>query len=858
MSLLGWGRNRNKAVAPAADVAVLEPRQQAGGSLARRRVVGVACGLDFTVAVDEDGDVLAWGLGREGQTGAGRPVGLVGEPTRVGRGGLGTRRVVSVVAGEASAAAITAEGEVFMWGFLHAALAGEEDGPSLALTGLARGAQWMSESLKERLRRSTIQYLTAGGVDLGNGNGDGTGGPAELDQATIDAEAGIIAVRTRRKAVYTPMKSRFSRPVAEVALGTGHSLIRTRDDSTLWAAGSNDRGQLGSGTRINTHVFEPVKGALMGVPVATMCAGNSHSIAVLPDGRAFSFGSNVLGQLGVGSEFADQLLPLQMRCSEHVVVAAAAGSFHSVVLTRDGAVMSFGHAEYGQHGDRVDESAGDFRHLSRHFFVPQKVFPFVGSDTDAHAPRIVSVRCGEQFNMALDHAGRVWTWGSGQGGTLGHAPGRYRGSHPQVVDGLAPYTVLQIAAGHKHAFVLTEPLGAPYAATFNGMRGMASSSASPPTADVVEIQTPPGGGGNTEPSRAHVHLGLLRARCPALAKTVSPPPQMVVALPRHIEPRVLGALVEYLYTDRTMSCPPHRLLDLGRLATEWGLPRLAALCALQHAQRMSEVGLVGAGSGATSAAPPPPSTFARDMLQEWERLQSWPWRDESPETLKREGVVVFSVSVSASASASASGDDVDPLAVRAPPPGHTAFSWAPPASTTVAVPGHTRFSLGLAATVGQPQQGQEKTVLAHIAVLQRYKFFRVMLGSDFAEGTAALAGKPVHVDADAESFETMMRWVYSGDAGVLRNENVFGALLLAIRFGVDDLQRACERYASTRVTTDNAREMFEFARSQGLARLGRQSLAALRAASLVEPGDDQAEAEWEEDVRVEDDDAAAL
>ena len=93
---------------------------------------------------------------------------------------------------------------------------------------------------------------------------------------------------------------------------------------------------------------------------------------------------------------------------------------------------------------------------------------------------------------------------------------------------------------------------------------------------------------------------------------------------------------------------------------------------------------------------------------------------------------------------------------------------------------------------------------------------------------------------------------------LLRNENVFGALLLAIWFGVDDLQRACERYASTRVTADNAREMFEFARSQGLARLGRQSLAALRAASLVEPGDDQAEAEWEEDVRVEDDDAAAV
>ena len=114
-----------------------------------------------------------------------------------------------------------------------------------------------------------------------------------------------------------------------VTAGCHHSLALS-DDGILYAWGANDYGQLGLGDRISRasprRVFElqPTFDArglqTVGSPVASAAAGQDFSIALLADGRVYTWGSNSNGQLGIGS-FSDEIryaeLPIEARFTTH-------------------------------------------------------------------------------------------------------------------------------------------------------------------------------------------------------------------------------------------------------------------------------------------------------------------------------------------------------------------------------------------------------------------------------------------------------------------------------------------------------------------------------------------------------------
>lgn len=204
-------------------------------------IIQVSGGNEHTLVLNRNGEVFAFGRGQEGQLGMGLSNRRVSIPTRVKGNGLSDCIVKKVCAGDGCSAAITTHGELYEWGFIHAAPTDlDANNPSTALPGLAREERGMSSQLKELLRASTIQYLQ--GETARN-----SGQVVEMDQEQIDAEAGILVVRTRRRMKFFPEKSSFKQKIRDIALGYAHTLIVTETDGTVWAKGYN--GQFFSSLR---------------------------------------------------------------------------------------------------------------------------------------------------------------------------------------------------------------------------------------------------------------------------------------------------------------------------------------------------------------------------------------------------------------------------------------------------------------------------------------------------------------------------------------------------------------------------------------------------------------------------------
>ena len=92
---------------------------------------------------------------------------------------------------------------------------------------------------------------------------------------------------------------------ADIPYQNFHTMAIKTDDS-LWAWGSNNRGQLGDGT--NYDRLAPVK--IMDNAVA-VSAGRRHTLAVCIQGIVWAWGANQYGQLGDGST-EDKNFPVQV------------------------------------------------------------------------------------------------------------------------------------------------------------------------------------------------------------------------------------------------------------------------------------------------------------------------------------------------------------------------------------------------------------------------------------------------------------------------------------------------------------------------------------------------------------------
>ena len=114
-------------------------------------------------------------------------------------------------------------------------------------------------------------------------------------------------------------------------------------------------GKLGLGRDIQEDALSPrlVSFKPKGVRIRQCSAWHAHSLAVTADGELYSFGCGERGRLGHGNEkshWIPKQVPFFKKGTPNSVAAAAAGELHSCVLTRSGRVFAFGDCSLGQTG----------------------------------------------------------------------------------------------------------------------------------------------------------------------------------------------------------------------------------------------------------------------------------------------------------------------------------------------------------------------------------------------------------------------------------------------------------------------------------------------------------------------------
>lgn len=179
-------------------------------------------------------------------------------------------------------------------------------------------------------------------------------------------------------------------------------------------------------------------------PVLQVALGLRHGVLLVEGGQVYSFGELPWKQ----SQVPEPEKPtLESALSGQRVVAVAAGSFHSGVVTEDGGVHMWGDNASGQCG------------LSGLSTVPNPT-PVALLDSNSSPPVTVPVlelACGGQHTLALSAQREVWAWGSGA--QLGLNVSAFPVWKPQKVEHLAGRYVLQVACGASHSLALVRCVG---------------------------------------------------------------------------------------------------------------------------------------------------------------------------------------------------------------------------------------------------------------------------------------------------------------------------------------------------------------------------------------------------------------
>eukprot|EP00262_Sarcandra_glabra_P004465 TRINITY_DN1551_c0_g5_i1.p1 TRINITY_DN1551_c0_g5~~TRINITY_DN1551_c0_g5_i1.p1 ORF type:complete len:480 (+),score=69.21 TRINITY_DN1551_c0_g5_i1:520-1959(+) len=174
-------------------------------------------------------------------------------------------------------------------------------------------------------------------------------------------------------------------------------------------------------------------------------AGPGHSIAVTSNGLVYSFGCNSSGQLGHGT-LEEEERPRQIRSLQGIrIIQAAAGAGRTMLISDDGRVYafgkdSFGEAEYGVQGTKFVTTPQPVKSLNNIF--------------------VVQAAIGNFFTAVLSREGRVYTFSWGDDAKLGHqTEPNDQEPHP-LLGPLENIPVVQIAAGYCYLLALTcQPSG---------------------------------------------------------------------------------------------------------------------------------------------------------------------------------------------------------------------------------------------------------------------------------------------------------------------------------------------------------------------------------------------------------------
>ena len=260
-----------------------------------------------------------------------------------------------------------------------------------------------------------------------------------------------------KTAMHHPMRiSDFEmQKVKDVACGYGYSLFAVNDkNGHVYGCGINNQGQFGYHAEVPGKPFQIlIKPVPLKLPIDTndrvkrMEAGQAHSVILTKNGQVLTLGSNAYGQCGrpvINDEdyFNSKVIhSVKIPLDENdAIVDIECGINHSMFLSQNGKVYSCGWSADGQTG---------LNHYDN-----QETPELIKGEIEHE--KIVKVACAADCVLALNDQGDVFGWGNSEYGQFSSVTQDQQVCSPVKLDLKEVGKVIDVASGGSICMVLND------------------------------------------------------------------------------------------------------------------------------------------------------------------------------------------------------------------------------------------------------------------------------------------------------------------------------------------------------------------------------------------------------------------
>ena len=331
--------------------------------LPQTTVLSVSCGKCHSVALTSAG-VYIWGSSKYGQLGLGKDRVSAKQPEVIPR--FASKTIVSVVAGHYHSVALDSHGRVWTWGWgVHGQLGlGDiEDEHTPKRVMLKDSIHSIAAGHAHTMVSTVAGHVWVFGCglfgQLGNGNNKKSTVPLKVDfNGAIDG-CGVVDEK-----------------IGMIRCGYFHNIAMSQDGQRLYTWGCNPQllrleAQQKKKEMLREHFKreddseEPKESkehemlhlipslmdtSMIEGDIVSFSCGNQHSMILTSNGTVYTFGRNVDGQLGIGSRREAKVPNLVTALKDDSIVLISCGGDYSMALSERGTLFAWGNNASGQLG----------------------------------------------------------------------------------------------------------------------------------------------------------------------------------------------------------------------------------------------------------------------------------------------------------------------------------------------------------------------------------------------------------------------------------------------------------------------------------------------------------------------------
>ena len=184
--------------------------------------------------------------------------------------------------------------------------------------------------------------------------------------------------------------------------------------------------------------------------IVDVALGDSHSLVLTEDKQVYSWGRNNYGQLGQDTQESFIAVPRNITSNFDLengeyIVSIEAGGHNSAAISSTGDLYTWGSNAYGQIGNGENDKA--------HSYIPEKIT----IEDNGEVKEIKEISIGSNHSIALTSENKLYVWGDNQFGQLGNGTTTHSSTPiPMDLSSINNEVIIEVETGENHNAILTD------------------------------------------------------------------------------------------------------------------------------------------------------------------------------------------------------------------------------------------------------------------------------------------------------------------------------------------------------------------------------------------------------------------